>query len=108
MSGASDQVTRGNKLSMLTQAASLVVMLVTIMLAWGDVKTRIAIAEQRIAQLESESSATLTRRDADNTALLNLSGEVKAQNVSIKVMNDTLVRFETKFNELDRLPARRR
>jgi len=107
MAGASNQVTRGNKLSMLTQLASLLVILATIMLAWGDVKTRITLAEQRITQLEGLATTTATRRETDNTALLTLAGEAKAMNVGMKNVNDTLTRFEAKFSELERSRSRR-
>jgi hypothetical protein len=107
MGGASNQVTRGNKLSMLTQVGSLIVMLVTIVLAWGDVKQRIALTEQRITQLEGLAGTTATKRESDNTALLTLAGELKAQSVAIKGMSDTLIRFEAKIGELERVPARR-
>ncbi len=107
MSGASDQVTRGNKLSMLTQVVSLLVILVTIMLAWGDVKTRIAMAEQRITQLEGQSATTTARRDSDNTALLQLAGEVKVSNTEIKNLTEAFKAVQASVTDLQRGQPRR-
>jgi uncharacterized coiled-coil protein SlyX len=107
VAGASNQVTRGNKLSMLTQMGSLLVMLATIMLAWGDVKTRIAMAEQRITQLEGQTAATATRRESDNAALLQLAGEVKVSNAEIKNLTEALKGVQASVSDLQRGPPRR-
>jgi hypothetical protein len=105
---AANEITRGNKLSMLTQLASMLVLFATILLAWGRVDTRITMAEHRIIQLESRSETALTRRESDNAALLSLAAEVKAQNVTISIASDTLKRLEQRMIEVERAPVPRR
>lgn len=80
---AQPQVTLGNKLSMLTQAVSLVVLLVTIVLAWGRMDTRMTVAEQKISDHAAQLTLLTTQRGVDTTALATLAGEIKAQNVAL-------------------------
>ena len=97
---AANEITKGNKLSMLTQLGSLVVLLVTIVTAWNKVDGRVAMAEHRIIQLEAKADAATSKRDTDSAALLQLAGEVKAQSVAIQNLSAGITRVEGQIKDL--------
>lgn len=97
---AANEITKGNKLSMATQVVSLLVLLGTIILAWGKIDGRVAMAEHRIMQLEARSETIATKRDSDSAALLQLAGEVKAQNVAIQGLSAGISRVEGQIKDL--------
>jgi hypothetical protein len=101
---ASDDITKGNKLSMLTTAASFAGTIVVITLAWGKLDSRIALAEQRLVQLEAQQLSAGAKRDSDNTALATLSGKVEVSNERLQSLSEQFKRFEAR---LDDAPRRR-
>ncbi len=97
---ATDEVTRGNKLSIGTQVVSLLVLLGTIITAWNKVDGRVTMAEHRIIQLEAMAAAAASKREGDTAALLQLAGEVKAQNVAIQNVSAGIGRVEGQIKDL--------
>lgn len=93
-------VTLGNKLSMLTQLASLLVLLATIFLAWGKVDTRVTMAEHRIIQLEAAFAAAGNRRETDNATLGRLVAQVEVQNVALGNLTKAVERFDGQIERL--------
>lgn len=96
---AADDITKGNKLSMATTLASFAGTIVVITLAWGKLDSRIALAEQRLVQLEASQLAAGAKRESDNTALTTLSGKVEVSNERLQSLSDQFKRFETRLEE---------
>lgn len=99
-------VTLGNKLSMATQLASLLVLLATILLAWAKVDTRVTMAEHRIIQLEAAFAAAGNRREADNLILGRVVSQLEAQNVQMQNMTEAMRRFDGQMERLRPLVPR--
>ncbi len=97
---AASQITLGNKLSMLTQAVSLVVLLVTIVLAWGRMDTRMTVAEGEIKKLDAQVTILGSRRDTDSAALATLAGEIKVQNLAISNLTSVVQKLDGQVEKL--------
>ncbi|MBN9443555.1 MAG: hypothetical protein J0I54_17645 [Bosea sp.] len=97
---ASSQVTLGNKLSMATQAFSLVAMLIAITLAWGRMDTRMTVVEGKVERHENQLAQLTTQGGLTAAALATLAGKIEVQNATLSQLTTAVNKFDDKVERL--------
>lgn len=75
--GQKNIVTKGNKLSMAVQVASLATILVTISLAWGKVDARVSITERELETVKAQNAEEDRRARENRDLLVELRNDMK-------------------------------